>query len=122
MAAHGEEKSRAKMVAQMRDNEFIVLADRALADIERFLDASGIDLDYSAAGDGVLEIELGDGGRIIVNRHVAAREIWVAARSGGFHFRRDENAWKDTRSTRELMAVLRELIAPSCRKSIQTGD
>jgi CyaY protein len=111
MAAHGEEKSRAKMVAQMRDSEFIVLADRALADIERFLDASGIDLDYSAAGDGVLEIELGDGSRIVVNRHVAAREIWVAARSGGFHFRRDEKLWKDTRNGRELMAALAELIA-----------
>ena len=109
MAAHGEEESRVKMVTQMHDSEFIVLADRALADIEDFLDATGADLDYSMA-DGVLEIELG-GGKIVVNRHVAAQEIWVAARSGGFHFRRDENLWKDTRNQRELMAVLSELIA-----------
>lgn len=109
MAAHGEEKSGEKMVTQMRDSEFIVLADQALADIEGFLDASGIDLDYSTAGE-VLEIELSDGGKIVVNRHIAAQEIWVAARSGGFHFRRDENAWKDTREGRELMALLSELI------------
>ena len=43
-------------------------------------------LDWSL-NDGILEIDCGDGGKIIVNRHVPNREIWVAARSGGFHFR-----------------------------------
>ncbi|MDR2450972.1 MAG: iron donor protein CyaY [Candidatus Accumulibacter sp.] len=95
----------------MRDNEFADLADRALAEIERKLEASGLDLDCSPAGDGVLEIEFGDGGRIVVNRHLASREVWVAARSGGVHFRWDGEAWRDTRDGRELMAVLSELVS-----------
>jgi CyaY protein len=93
----------------MRDNEFADLADQALAEIERKLEASGFDLDCSPAGDGVLEIEFGDGGRIVVNRHLASREVWVAARSGGAHFRWDGQAWRDTRDGRELMTVLFEL-------------
>jgi CyaY protein len=100
----------------MRDSEFIVLADQALADIEQRIDASGVDLDYSMISDGVLEIEFGDGGQIVVNRHVATQEIWVAGRSGGFHFRRDKEAWKGTKDGRELMAVLSEMV------SIQAGN
>jgi CyaY protein len=95
----------------MRDNEFADLADRALAEIERRLEASGLDLDCSAAGDGVLEIEFGDGGKIVVNRRVASQEIWVAARSGGVHFRWDGESWRGTRDGHELMAALAELVS-----------
>lgn len=105
----------------MHDSEFIVLADQALADIERKIEASGLELDYSMVSDGVLEIEFGDGSRIVVNRHTATREIWVAGRSGGFHFRRDSSqdkekeAWRDTKDGRELMAVLSEMVSAQAR-------
>jgi CyaY protein len=95
----------------MRESEFIVLADRALAEIERRLDAEGGDIDCAPAGNGVLEIELADGGKIIVNRHAAAQEIWLAARSGGAHFRWDGTAWRNTKDGRELMDALFGLIA-----------
>jgi CyaY protein len=95
----------------MRDGEFVDLAERALAEIERKLEAGGLDLDCSMAGDGVLEIEFDDQSRIVVNRHLASREIWVAARSGGVHFRWDGKAWRSTRDGRELMAVLSELVS-----------
>jgi CyaY protein len=95
----------------MHDSEFIVLADQALERIERALEASGADLDCAMVGSGVLEIESDDGGKIVVNRHAVAREVWVAARSGGFHFRWDGQAWRDTRDGRELMAVLSELVS-----------
>jgi CyaY protein len=48
---------------------------------------------------------------LIVNRHTAAREIWVAAKSGGFHFRHDGNAWRDTRDGSELYAALSRLVS-----------
>ena len=95
----------------MLESEFVSLAEVALADIETELDDSGRDLDYATVGSGVLEIELDDGSKIVVNRHVAMQEIWVAARAGGFHFRWDGNAWRDTRDGRELMRVFAELIS-----------
>jgi CyaY protein len=94
----------------MHDSEFIILADQALADIEQKIETCGLDLDYSMVSDGVLEIEFDDGSKIVVNRHTATQEIWVAGRSGGFHFRRDKEVWKGTKDGRELMAVLSEMV------------
>jgi len=98
----------------MTDTEFIAAADVALSTIGDALDAalesSDLDVDWNV-NDGILEIECEDGGKLIVNRHVPNREIWVAARSGGFHFRRDGNRWRDTRSGDELGAVLERLLA-----------
>src|SRR5437762_8968380 len=42
-----------------------------------------------------------DGSKLIINRHVPNRELWVAARAGGFHFRADGGIWRDTRSRSE---------------------
>lgn len=95
----------------MNDSEFITLADQALKTIELALEASDADLDCSMTSSGVLEIEFDDGSKIIVNRHAVAKEMWVAARSGGFHFRWDGQSWRDTRSGRELMAVLSDLVS-----------
>lgn len=105
----------------MRDSEFVVLADQALADIEQGLEASGADLDYSTAGSGVLEIEFDDGSKIVVNRHAAAQEVWVAARAGGFHFRWDGEAWRDTKDGRELMAALSELASTQAGCRVDLG-
>src|ERR1044071_2828134 len=95
----------------MDEKEFAAAAERALERIERALEESGIDADTELKEGGVLEIEFGDGSRMIVNRHGAAREIWVAARSGGFHFRWDGAAWRDTRDGGELFAALSKLVS-----------
>ena len=93
----------------MDDKEFNALADAALARIESALEACGADVDFELAAGGVLEIEFDDGSKIIVNRHGVAREIWVAARAGGFHFRWDGAAWRDTRDGAELFEKLSQL-------------
>ena len=93
----------------MEESEFNTLAGQALARIDAALEASEADLDFELAAGGVLEIEFADGSKIIVNRHAVAREIWVAARAGGFHFRWDGAAWRDTRDNAELMEKLSAL-------------
>lgn len=93
----------------MDDSEFNTLAGQALARIDAALEASEADLDFELAAGGVLEIEFADGSKIIVNRHAVAREIWIAARAGGFHFRWDGAAWRDTRDNAELMEKLSAL-------------
>jgi CyaY protein len=95
------------------DSEFIATTDRALETIgqalDLALDASDVDLDWSL-NDGILEVECEDGSKLIVNRHLPNREIWVAARAGGFHFRARDGAWRDTRSGDELGAALGALL------------
>jgi CyaY protein len=98
----------------MDESEFEALAEAELARIEQAFEASGVDADVEAKAGGVLEIEFADGSKMIVNRHGAAREIWVAARSGGFHFRRDGDRWRNTRDGSELYASLSRLASEQC--------
>jgi CyaY protein len=103
----------------MDDREFNALADGALARVEAALEASGADIDFELAAGGVLEIEFADGSKIIVNRHGVAREIWVAARAGGFHFRWDGAAWRDTRDNAELMEKLSVLASQQAGEPVR---
>jgi CyaY protein len=100
----------------MEEREFNALADQMLAQIEQSLEASDADIDFELKDGGVLEITCANGSKIIVNRHTAAREIWVAARSGGFHFRRDKDRWIGTRDGEPLMAAISRCL------SEQTGE
>lgn len=98
----------------MDEAAFNALAERELGRIEDAFEAcmesGGVDLDLEVQPGGVLELEFGDGSKMVINRHSAAREIWVAAKSGGFHFRPDDQGqWFDTRSGEELWAALRRL-------------
>ena len=95
------------------ESEFSARADAVLAAVgaalDDAIDASDADLDWSL-NDGVLTIDCGRDGKLIVNRHVPNREIWVAAKSGGFHFRGTGGAWRDSRAGEELGAALKRLL------------
>lgn len=93
----------------MNDSDFIHLTETVFTRIQQGLENA--DLDFEQPADGILEVEFDDGSKIIINRHSAAREIWVAARSGGFHFRHDGATWHDTRDGTELFARLTALVA-----------
>lgn len=95
----------------MTEAEFEARAQAVLGQVRQSLEAGAPDADIEAKGDGVIEVEFGDGSKMVINRHGAAREIWVAARSGGFHFRWDGAAWRDTRDGSELFAALSRLVS-----------
>lgn len=95
------------------DSAFIAAADATIATIGLAIDAAlesrDADVDWSV-NDGILEIECGADGKLIVNRHVGNRELWVAAKAGGFHFCARDGRWHDTRSGEELGATLARLL------------
>ncbi len=93
----------------MTETQFHSAVDAVLARIERAVEAAeALDVDLEG---GVLTVECPDASRIIVNRQAPNREIWVAARSGGFHFAWREGEWRDTRGGAELFASLARIIA-----------
>ncbi|ATE61271.1 iron donor protein CyaY [Thauera sinica] len=94
----------------MEESAFNALAEAELACIETALEECGADFDIEPKPGGVLEIEFDNGSKMIINRHTAAREIWVAARSGGFHFRPEDGRWVDTRDGADLYATLSALV------------
>jgi CyaY protein len=106
----------------MTESEFAVLAEAALAALERAFEAGAPDADLQAKGEGVLEIEFADGSKMIINRHAAAREIWVAARSGGHHFRHDGKAWRDTRDGSELFAAVSRLASEQAGEPVELRE
>lgn len=107
------------------DTDFLAAADATLAAIgaaiDRALEDSDADLDWSLV-DGILEIACEDGGKVIVNRHAPNREIWVAARRGGFHFRAEEGRWRDTRGGGELGAALAAILKEQAGLAVELGN
>src|SRR5690349_10318243 len=92
----------------MNESEFHGAVDAVLARVETALEREeDLEVDLES---GILTITCPDGTRIIVNRQTPNREIWVAARSGGFHFRFDGGEWRDTRTSDELFASLERVI------------
>lgn len=94
----------------MTESEFMALAEQTLtaieASFERASNDSDLDVECSRSGN-VLDIEFVDNGsKVIVNSQAPMQEIWVAAKSGGFHYRRDGGRWINTRDGSELFAVL----------------
>lgn len=97
----------------MEEREFLVLADvelaRLEAALERLQEENDVTWDFELKPGGIIEIDCAEGGKIIINRHAAAREIWVAARSGGFHFKPPASSggrWLDSRSGQDMAEVL----------------
>ncbi|MDJ0779308.1 MAG: iron donor protein CyaY [Gammaproteobacteria bacterium] len=91
----------------MDESTFDRLADETLVAIEEAIDESGADIDYDSAG-GILTLEFENGSQIIINKQAPLTQIWVAARSGGFHFDYDDDAacWRLQGSGEELFACL----------------
>lgn len=94
----------------MTEEQFLDECDRLLRVIEDGLDAADIDYDAERSGV-VLTLEFGDRSKIIVNGNTPVKEMWIAARSGGFHFRKVDGRWIDTRSGDEFFAALSRLVS-----------
>ena len=97
------------MARIMTESEFHRAVDAVLARIESAAEREAA-LDVDLEG-GILTITCPDESRVIVNRQTPNREIWVAARSGGFHFRFDDGRWRDTRGSDDLFATIGRVVA-----------
>ncbi|MDD3530831.1 MAG: iron donor protein CyaY [Gallionellaceae bacterium] len=103
----------------MTESEYLHLTDDLFRRLEGSLEAA--DLDYELAAGGILEIEFDDGSKIIVNRQTPMREVWVAAKSGGFHYRWQDGAWRDSRGGDELHAALSAMASGQAGRPVDLG-
>lgn len=106
----------------MNESDFNRLVDAQLLRIEEALDACEADIDYENAS-GILTLRFANGSQIVINRQTPVRQIWVAARSGGFHFNYvpDAGQWHRDSDGRELMATLSELVSAQAGESVNLG-
>jgi CyaY protein len=102
----------------MNESEFQEIADRTIEDIQDAIEGSGAGIDYVEVG-GVLTLEFDNGSKIIFSKQGAMNQLWMAAKSGGFHFSYDEGSEKwlcDSGDKEELYEMLSRLA------SVQSGE
>ena len=75
------------------------------ATVDRLLQDDVIDIDANRTG-GLLELGFPGGGTIVINTQPPLHELWLAAPSGGFHFKSSGGRWIDGRDGGEFFAVL----------------
>ena len=94
------------------DKQFYQLGSHLLHSIEVALeaadDALDLDLDVERQGGNVINIRFKDKSVIVVNTQPPLHEIWVAAKSGGYHYRwagtMAKPLWLDTKTGKELLS------------------
>lgn len=106
----------------MEESEFNQIVDETLLAIEEAVENSEADLDWDLTG-GILTIECNpdsesEGSQVIINRQTPTRQIWVAARRGGFHFdfNRDDQNWYQ--GDLELYALLGEALTEQSGEAV----
>ena len=101
----------------MTESEFLQHSDALFADIEDQIDEGGWDFDCQFSGN-VLTLEADDGSQIIVNRYTPNQELWIAAKSGGYHFAERDGQWLATRDGSEFFTVLSEALSAAAGEEV----
>lgn len=101
----------------MKDTEFHQLVDAQMQTIEEMIDDSGADIDYETSGN-VMTLEFEDRSQIIINRQEPMKEIWLASKSGGFHFALTEQQWICSKTGLELIEMVKQECSKHCGETI----
>ena len=85
----------------MTDTEFMDRSEALLLAVEeacdRINETTDTDLDCQRTG-GMLTLVFANRSQIIVNLQKPLHEVWLAARSGGYHYKWVDGDWRDTKS------------------------
>ena len=84
----------------MTDNEFMNLAEALLQSVEQHCDrineSSDADIDNQRVG-GMVTLVFANRSQIVINLQKPLHVVWLATRSGGYHYRQNVQAWMDTK-------------------------
>jgi len=91
------------------DSEFMNQAEALLRALElacdRINDGAEADIDNQRVG-GMVTLVFENRSQIVVNLQKPLHEVWLAARSGGYHFRWVDGCWQDTKGQGEFFEIL----------------
>lgn len=93
----------------MTDQEFMDRAETLLKAVEvccdRINDDSDADIDNQRTG-GMVTLSFPNRSQIIINLQKPLHEVWMAAKSGGYHYRWADGLWQDTKGQGEFFGAL----------------
>jgi CyaY protein len=93
----------------MTDLEFMTEAESVLkaveSDCDRINDSNQADIDNQRTG-GMVTLIFSNKSQIVINLQKPLHEIWLAAKSGGYHYKFNSGLWVDTKGQGEFFACL----------------
>lgn len=103
----------------LSEREFHQQVDELLQQVEDCFDASDLDTDLENSG-GLLTIRLPNTSQLILSRQPALQELWIAARSGGFHCQYDpaQQRWVCPATGETLGALLERVTREQSGESL----
>ncbi len=104
----------------MTDSEFNDRIDNVMMALEDAIEDSGCDIDCENSG-GILTLSFDNGSHIILSRQSATRQLWVAAKSGGFHmdFNEEREEWRCGSNGESLSTLLSRCIADQAEEDFK---
>ncbi len=106
----------------MTDSEFMDRAESLLRAVEagcdRINDANLADIDNQRVG-GMVTLVFSDGSQIVINLQKPLHELWMAAKSGGYHYQFDGERWADSKGQGEFFANLTRFASAQARCPLQ---
>ncbi len=107
----------------MADPDYNQQIEDTLQRLEYALDEVDDDLDYTTAG-GVLTVTFSNGSTMVFSRQPPVKQLWFAARSGGYHYEYDPalGDWRDTRSGEAIRPFVVAQIRGQAGVAFDWGD
>lgn len=102
----------------MTETEFKEFIEDIIIRIEDAIEELDSNIDYESS-DGMLTIIMENKSQIIINRQTAALQLWLAAKSGGYHFDYVDNDWQDDRSGESFLDTLNRCLTEQSGEKIE---
>ena len=107
----------------LSEARFHDLVDLVQQKVEDVFDDSGLDVDLENSA-GVLTVRFETGSQLILSRQEPIRQLWLAARSGGFHFDydADSDVWLCDSSEERLGEMLTRITLEQGGEALEFED
>lgn len=106
----------------MNESEFLARSEAILDSLESqaadWEVLHDIDVEANRSGN-VLTLVFDNSIHVVINSQAPMQEMWVAARSGGFHYRFDGKKWNDTRGGPDMAEALSQICSEACGAPIK---
>ena len=104
----------------MNESTFNQLLDELMIAVEDAIEDAELDIDVENAG-GVLTLTFENDSKVILSRQTPVTQLWLAARSGGFHFDYDKEAeaWVCDSSGDDFIDVLNRCCTEQAEEEIE---
>jgi CyaY protein len=109
----------------MTDLEFLDRAEALLKSVELNCDAindrADVDVDCQRTG-GLITLSFPNRSQIIINLQKPLHEVWLAAKSGGYHYKWQGSKWISTKGNGEFFSQLSEDASAQSATTLRFGQ